>query len=131
MKMADWVVWMEVVAPYILHNSGIDERILEMWDNLRAGLLYHFRYHPGQHTEQLIDEAQNRLLRYADLVEKHYGVARKALVTHQLHAAVVHFAEQALRWGPLAYAGEWWVERMMQAFKRVTRDRTTRCVLGA
>lgn len=127
MTMSDWVTWSEVVAPYVLHDSGVDQRILDMWHELRTGLLYFLRYHPGQHSDAAIDAAQNHLLRYAALVERNYGIARKALVTHQLHVVCVHFAEQAKQWGPLAFAGEWWVERLMQRFKRITKYRTTRC----
>lgn len=126
MTMSDWATWSEVVAPYVLLDSGVDERIMDMWHELRTGLLYFLRYQPGQHTEAAIDDAQNHLLRYAALVERNYGIARKALVTHQLHVVCVHFAEQARQWGPLAFAAEWWVERLMQRFKRITKYRTTR-----
>lgn len=127
MTMSDWLTWMEVVAPWVLLDVGIDDRILEMWTHLRNGLMYHLRYHPGQHTPERIAQAQLELLKYATLVEEAFGHAKKALVTHQLHVVVVHFAEQALLWGPLAFALEMWVERLMQEFKRITKYRTTRC----
>lgn len=128
MRMSDWVTWMEVVAPYQLQECGIDERILRMWHNLRTGLMAVFRYQPGQHTQANIDAWQNSLLAYARQASKTFGIARKALVTHQLHVLVVHFPEQARIWGPLCFTAEWWGEQMMQRFKRITKYRTTRCL---
>ena len=122
------MTWTE---PYVLHDSGIDKRIMEMWDELRPGSLHFLRYHPDQHTSAGIDAAQNHLLQNAKLVDANFGIASKALVTHQLHVVCVHFAEQARQWGPLAFACEWWVERMMQGFKRITKYRTTRCATAA
>lgn len=44
--------------------------------------------------------------------------------TLQLHTCVVHLAEMALAYGPSAFRTEFWVERMIQLLKRVTKYRT-------
>jgi hypothetical protein len=44
------------------------------------------------------------------------------LMTFKLHTCLVHVPEQAWQCGPTAFAAEWWVERLMQVFKRVLKS---------
>lgn len=47
------------------------------------------------------------------------------LTTMQLHSAVVHLTDMVKAYGPTAFRMEFWVERMMQELKRVTKFRTS------
>jgi hypothetical protein len=48
------------------------------------------------------------------------------LMTINLHTCLLHVAYQATACGPTALAAEWWLERLMQVFKRVVKYRCTR-----
>lgn len=124
LTMEDRLVWADTVASHVLLESGIDERILEMWGHLKKAAVYFLRYQPGQHQEHYIDEAQEELFQYARLVQWYFG--GNELLTYQLHACMAHVAAQARHSGPTAFAGEWWLERCMQVFKRITKYRSTR-----
>ena len=58
------------------------------------------------------------------MVQKTWNMTE--LMTHNLHTCICHVPEQAKKCGPTAFAGEGWLERLMQAFKRVTKYRCTR-----
>lgn len=124
LTMEDRLIWADTVSSYVLHDSGIDRRILEMWGHLRKATVYFMRYQPGQHREDYIEEAQRELFQYAALVQEYFG--GNELLTYQLHACMAHVAAQARHSGPTAFAGEWWLERCMQVFKRITKYRSTR-----
>jgi hypothetical protein len=120
--MEDLLTWADTVAPYALRGAGIDDRIMRMWGHLRAAMFF-MRFQPGQHTEVSIAEAQEDLFQYAPLVQDAFGTSE--LMTFQLHTVMAHAAEQARACGPTAHAGEWWLEHLMQMFKRVTKYRST------
>lgn len=122
--MEDKLTWADTVSAYALHEAGVDERIMQMWGHLRKATIYFMRYQYGQHQEAYIDEAQEALFQYTCLVQEYFGM--NELMTFQLHTCLVHVADQARRCGPTAFAGEWWLERCMQVFKRITKYRSTR-----
>lgn len=122
--MEDRLTWADTVAPYALHNAEVDERILVMWGHLRKAVMFFMHFQPGQHTEEHIAQAQEDLFQYARLVQEAFDTSQ--LMTFQLHTVMAHAAEQARACGPTAYACEWWLERLMQVFKRVTKYRSTR-----
>lgn len=49
----------------------------------------------------------------------------RALCTFKLHLAAVHLADQVRACGPSAYSLEYWVERMVQLYKRLIKYRST------
>lgn len=124
LTMEDKLTWADTVAAYALHEVGVDERILEMWGHLHTATVYFMRYQEGQHEQEHIDAAQEALFQYSVLVQQHFGT--NELMTFQLHTCMAHVAEQARHCGPTAFAAEWWLERCMQVFKRITKYRSTR-----
>ena len=123
MTMSDWQVFIAVVSPLVCAGRLFPNAVMEMWAPLQRALLYFTRYNHGQQVEECIVEAQNDLLAYASMVEDTFKLHR--LATHQLHAAVVHLADMVRAYGPSAFRAEFWVERMMQLMKRVTKYRTS------
>jgi hypothetical protein len=121
--MEDRLTWTDTVSVFALHDAGVHPTILKMWGHLRTACIFFMRYHPGQHTEEHIQGAQDHLLTYARLVTTTWKMHE--LMTLNLHTCLVHVPEQARRCRPTAYAGEWWLERLMQVFKRVTKYRCT------
>jgi hypothetical protein len=122
MTMSDWVVFVRVVSPMILLNSGVPECVLKLWSPLRQAAMYFLDYREGQHQQHLIDNAQNLLAQYAKLAEQEVPDCR--LNTIQLHNCVVHLPKQVSLYGPSIFRTEFWVERMMQVLKRITKHRT-------
>lgn len=122
--MEDKLVWTDTVSSYVLHEAGVDPLILEMWGHLKKATIYFLRFQPGQHKEEHIAEAQDALYQYANLVQQHFRM--NELMTFQLHSCMHHVADQARYSGPTAFDGEWWLERCMQVFKRITKYRSTR-----
>lgn len=122
--MEDRLTWADTVAAYALYEAGVDDRIMEMWGCLKTATVYFMRYQEGKHKEEYIKEAQDALFKYSVLVQEAFGT--NELMTFQLHTCMAHVAEQARQCGPTAYAGEWWLERCMQVFKRITKYRSTR-----
>jgi hypothetical protein len=122
--MEDKLTWTDTVSVYAMHEAGVHKTILKMWGHLRAAIVFFMRHQPGQHTSKRIEKAQEELLAYACLVQKTWNMHE--LMTHNLHTCLVHLPEQAKKCGPTAFAGEWWLERLMQVFKRVTKYRCTR-----
>ena len=105
-------MWTENVSVYALHEAGVDERIIAMWAELRPAVLYFLRHRNGQHKAAHIRAAQTHLLKFAQLAHEHFGLDE--LATFQLHTCMVHLGEQARECGPVAFAAEWWIERLMQ-----------------
>ena len=123
--MEDVLSWTDLVASFAFEGvDSVDERITEMWAHLQPAVVYFMRFLGGQHKAEHIATAQDHLLQYAKLAEQHFGMHE--LLTYQLHVCLVHVAEQAHRCGPTAFAAEWWVERLMQVFKRIVKYRSTR-----
>lgn len=122
--MEDKLVWADTVANYALHDVGIDERILTMWGHLKSATIYYLRFQTGQHQDEYLQEARDHLWEYTKLVQTHF--ASNELLSFQLHYCMAHLGEQAAFCGPTALAGEWWLERCMQVFKRITKYRSTR-----
>lgn len=124
LTMEDKLGWTDCVSAYALFQAGVDPEILEMWGHLKKATIYFMRFQHNQHQEEYIREAQDSLLKYATLVQEAFGT--RELMTFQLHTCMAHIADQARHCGPTAFAGEWWLERCMQVFKRITKYRSTR-----
>ena len=122
--MEDRFMWTDLVSVFALDGVDVDKTIREMWGNLRKCVIYFIRCQAGQQDPALINDAQDCLLRYARLVEETWGMQQ--LMTHNLHTCLVHLPEQAKLCGAVAFAAEWWLERLMQVFKRVVKYRCTR-----
>jgi hypothetical protein len=122
--MDDKLVWTDTVSAFALHGVRVPQVLRRMWGHLRKAVLYFMRYQPNQHALQHLEEAQNELLRYGRLVESTWHLHE--LATFNLHTCVVHVPEQARLCGATGFAAEWWVERLMQVFKRTTKYRCTR-----
>lgn len=121
--MSDWIVFLDTVSPLVLSGASFPRKVMQMWIPLRRALLYYVRYREGQHHEVHWTAARNDLLQYAALAEKNFGMHK--LTTLQLHSAVVHLTDMVKSYGPAAFRMEFWVERMMQEFKQVTKFRTS------
>ena len=122
--MEDKLTWTDTVSVCALKDANVHPKLLEMWGHLRTAVVYFMRYQEGQHSDELINEAQDALLKYAQLVEATWNY--KELATHNLHTCMLHVPEQARACGATAFAGEWWLERLMQVFKRTVKYRCTR-----
>jgi hypothetical protein len=125
MTMDEWVLFITQLSGLALHDSGVPAKVLQIWAPLQRALTYFLSYRPGQHHEAAWDAAQRDLLQYARLAEEMFGMHR--LLTVQLHTAVVHLVDFVEMCGPSAFRCEWWVERMCQLLKRITKYRTGRC----
>ena len=123
MTMSDWQVFISVVSPLVCSADSFPKEVLDLWAPLRKALLYFTRYSDGQHTKARWDDARNSLLSYARLAEQTFRMHK--LLTHQLHCAVVHLVDMVQAYGPSSFRMEFWVERMMQVLKRVTKFRTS------
>jgi hypothetical protein len=122
--MDDKLVWTDTVSAFALHDVEMPEVLLRMWGHLRAAVLYFLRYQQGQHSQDHVDRAQNELLRYGHLVQRTWNM--EELMTNNLHTCMLHVPEQVRLCGAAAFSAEWWLERLMQVFKRVTKYRCTR-----
>ncbi len=122
MTMNDWSVFVRALSPYLLHTCGAHEDVLKLWAPLRKATVYFLDYREGQHCQSLVDKAQDWLGRYARLAER--MVPKRNLNTNQLHQCVFHLPTSVRLWGPDIFRSEFWVERMMQLVKRVTKYRT-------
>lgn len=123
MTMSDWQVFISVISPIVCSVPAFPAAVMELWEPLRKALLYFTTYHAGQQTEERLQAAQNSLIEYAYLAETTFGM--HLLMTMQLHSAAVHLVDMVRAYGPAAYRMEFWVERMMQELKRVTKYRTS------
>ena len=123
MTMYDWIVFITAVSPLVCSGQHFPQEVIDMWAPLREALIYFIRYSDGQHTEERWKRARNNLLKYATLAEKTFAMHK--LTTMQLHSAVVHLVDMVQAYGPSAFRMEFWVERMMQVLKRVTKFRTS------
>jgi hypothetical protein len=122
MTMYDWIVFVRLVSPYCMHNAGVPEEVLELWTPVRQAAVYFLDYKEGQHQEGLIDKAQNLLTLYSWLAEQKVPDLR--LNTVQLHNCVVHLPQSVRKFGPSIFRTEFWIERLMQVMKRITKYRT-------
>jgi hypothetical protein len=122
--MDDKLVWTDTVSTFALHGVSMPEALQRMWGHLRAAVVYFMRYQANQHQCEHIDAAQDHLLKYGRLVQRTWNM--QELMTFNLHTCMLHVPEQVKLCGPLAFAAEWWLERLMQVFKRVTKYRCTR-----
>ena len=122
MAMSDWLVFITVVSPLVCSADSFPTDVMKLWAPLRKALLYFVRYSDGQHTPAQWNAARDSLLTYARLAEETFNMHK--LLTLQLHSAVVHLVDMVQAYGPSAFRMEFWVERMMQVLKRVTKFRT-------
>ena len=116
------MTFIRVVSPYMLHDAGVNEEVLDLWEPLRYAAEYFINYRVGQHQECLIDQAQDMLAKYASMIES--KLETKQLCTVQLHTCVFHLPEMVRMYGPGVFRLELWVERVMQELKRITKYRT-------
>ena len=119
------MAFIEVSGPVAFHavKDKIHPLALEMWGRFRTYAMYFLRYREGQHSPPQVRAAQEQLLGYAVLVEKHLC---GKLLTMLLHRAVVHVPEQALAIGPTAWYREEWLERGVRKAKSYTTNHSTR-----
>jgi hypothetical protein len=122
MTLNDWSVFVRALSPYLMHSCGVHNDILQLWASLSKAALYFLDYREGQHRDDLVNKAQDWLARYASLAEQ--MVPRRTLNTNQLHQCVFHLPHSVRLWGPGSFRSEFWVERMMQVVKRITKYRT-------
>jgi hypothetical protein len=122
--MDDKLVWTDTVSAFALHGVDMPKVLLRMWGHLRAAVLYFMRFQPNQHQPKYIDAAQDELLQYGRLAQETWNM--QELMTFNLHTCMLHVPEQVRLCGALAFSAEWWLERLMQVFKRVTKYRCTR-----
>jgi hypothetical protein len=122
MTLSDWVIFVRVVSCIVLTNTGLAEDVISLWSPLREAAMYFLDYREGQHQPHLIDNAQSLLAYYPKAAEKLVPDCR--LNTVQLHYCVHHLAPSVRLYGPSVFRAEFWVERMMQALKRITKYRT-------
>jgi hypothetical protein len=122
MTMEQWFLFVNVISPAVLYDVELPLKVQQMWCNLRKGLVYFMSYSRGQHRKGLWLKARNHLLQYARMAEENTQ-GGKRLCTQQLHSAVCHLVEHVELYGPSAFRAEFWVERMVQTLKRVTKCR--------
>jgi hypothetical protein len=122
--MDDKLVWTDTVSVFALHDVQMPDVLQQMWGHLRQAVLYFLRFRQNQHQPKHLDEAQDELLRYGCLVQSTWNM--QELATFNLHTCMLHVPEQVRLCGAAAFSSEWWVERLMQVFKRVTKYRCTR-----
>jgi hypothetical protein len=122
--MDDKLVWTDTVSAFALHDVEMPEALERMWGHLRSSVLYFLRYRQGQHTQEHINRAQDELLQYGRLAQETWNM--EELLTNNLHTCMLHVPEQVRLCGAAAFSAEWWLERLMQVFKRVTKYRCTR-----
>lgn len=130
--MEDWLHWAEcwsvfVLRPYV-DSQGQEQPILhpdaaEMWQHLRAGLLYFCRTDPVEGVAQNVDSAQAELQKYAALVEQRLGLR---MCKFNLHLIVCRLARQEAARGRAAHSTEYWIENLIQWAKSTVRYRTTK-----
>lgn len=87
--MEEWLDFVDAFSPHVLRDLPWDEdpeqapvrqTFEDMWYSLRQAVLYFMKFHEGQHTPELILEAQEHLLQYGKLAEavrptSHYAEA--------------------------------------------------------
>lgn len=125
--MEDWLHWTETWSVYILkpHNGQplLHPVAAEMWQQLRAGILYFSRVHPLPCCAQTAQHAQDALKSYAKLVEEHFG---PQMCKFNLHLMVCRLLWQELARGRAAFSNEYWVENLIQWAKSIVKGRTTK-----
>jgi hypothetical protein len=129
--MEDWLHWTEswsvcLLRPYVV--DGVEKQILhpvaaQMWQHLRAGLLYFCRSFPVEGVTQDVAAAAAELGQYAALVEQHFGLR---MCKYNLHLLVCRIARQEAARGRAAHSTEYWLENLIQWAKSTVRYRTTK-----
>jgi hypothetical protein len=122
--MDDKLVWTDTGSVFALNDVELPTPLQRMWGHLRATVPYFLRFRQNQHNPQHVEEAQNGLLRYGHLVQRTWSM--QELATFNLHTCMLHAPQQVRLCGAAAFATEWWLECLMQVFKRVNKYRSTR-----
>ena len=104
-------------------NHILHPHAAEMWQHLRAGLLYFCRSFPVEGTAQDVAAAAGELRQYAKLVEQRFGLK---MCKYNLHLLVCRIAEQEAARGRAAHNTEYWLENLIQWAKSTVRYRTTK-----
>jgi hypothetical protein len=120
--MSDWATFLRLMSPYVLCNAGVHEDVLALWAPLREAAMHFLDYREGQHNASNIDRAQDLMAHYARLAEQMVPDLR--LNTIQIHNCVFHLPQAVRLYGPSIFRTEFWVERLMQIVKRITKHRT-------
>jgi hypothetical protein len=129
--MEDWLHWAECWSVFVLRPYQVDgqerhvlhPKAAEMWQHLRAGLLYFCRSNPIGGVAQNVDDALKELKVYARLVQKRFGVR---MCKFNLHVLVCRLAKQEAVRGRAAHSTEYWLENLIQWAKSTVRYRTTK-----
>jgi hypothetical protein len=125
--MEDWLHWTEAWSVYVLMpNNGVPllhPDVQQMWQHLRAGLLYYCRSVPNADVAQSAADATAELKAYACLVQEKFG---KSMCKFNLHLLVCRLADQEAARGNVAHSTEYWVENLIQWAKSTVRYRTTK-----
>lgn len=125
--MEDWLHWTEAWSVVVLrpHNGQqlLPDDLVEMWSNLRQGLLYFCRSNPTPGVPTTPEGAVACLKHYAELVEQHFGVK---MCKFNLHLLVCRLAAQEAARGRVCHTTEYWVENLIQWAKSSVRYRTTK-----
>lgn len=125
--MEDWLHWTEAWSVVVLRpHEGrelLPALLVEMWSNLRNGLLYFCRSYPTTGVPTTADGASACLKQYAILVEKHFDLS---MCKFNLHLLVCRLVAQELARGRVCHTTEYWVENLIQWAKSTVRYRTTK-----
>ena len=122
--MEDWKTFVTTTSFFALHNADVDERILDMFAPLRAGIIHILCYIEGQHRTPYINRCQDNMCTFAFLAEDLFG--QFELMTNVLHQAVSHISGQLRICGPGREDTENFVERAACGLKTITKHRATR-----
>jgi hypothetical protein len=123
--MEDRLGWTNTMSAFALQGVDMPDVLMQMRGHLRTAVVYFLCYRANQHSKECIDKALDALLlQYGHLVQETWNM--QELMTHNLHTCMLHVSEQARLCGAAAFASEWWLERLMQVFKLVTKYRCTR-----
>lgn len=125
--MEDWLHWTEAWSVVVLRpHEGqplLPALLVEMWSNLRKGLLYFCRSNPTAGVPTTAEDAMVCLKRYAVLVEQHFGLK---MCKFNLHLLVCRLVGQEVARGRVCHTTEYWVENLIQWAKSSVRYRTTK-----
>ena len=74
--MEDRLAWTDTVSLFALHDVDVNARILDMWGHMRAAVIFFMRCLGNQQQQWYIDEAQEHLFQYAQLLQRNFGTTR-------------------------------------------------------
>lgn len=106
--MEDWLHWTEAWSVVVLrpHNDQplMHPSLIEMWSNLRKGLLYFCRSHPTPGVPTTAEAAVECLKKYAAALERDFGAK---MCKYNLHLLVCRLAAQEAARGRVCHTTEY------------------------